>query len=110
MLAVNLIFVIIGSIYTNIVTRIDAKAKAAVHSRIINGNANQSSNNIVNTSITVNVNVDAELNRNHRSKFMFKRFAIVDRFFSCFSLSKNSSIITTDYLGSDSIEVIHGMR
>lgn len=36
--------------------------------------------------------------------------SFVDRFFSCFCIVKNSEIITTDALGTDSIEVIHGMR
>lgn len=36
--------------------------------------------------------------------------SLVDRFFSCFCIVKNSEIITTDSLGTDSIEVIHGMR
>lgn len=34
----------------------------------------------------------------------------IDRFFSCFSLTKNSAIITSNSLGGDSIEVIHGLR
>lgn len=107
-LAVNLIFVIIGSIYTSVVMRMDAKAKTVAHSRIINGTIANNNNNINNVSITVNVDGDA--NQHRPAKRVFKRLPIVDRFFSCFSLAKNSSIITTDYLGTESIEVIHGMR
>lgn len=36
--------------------------------------------------------------------------SFIERFFSCFCIVKNSEIITTDSLGTDSIEVIHGMR
>lgn len=111
-LAVNVMFVIIGSIYTSVVTGIDAKAKAAAHSRIVNSNANQNggSNHHNSASVTVNMDTDTNQSRPAPAKCAWKRYPIVDRFFSCFSLSKNSSIITTDYLGSDSIEVIHGMR
>lgn len=36
--------------------------------------------------------------------------SFVERFFSCFCVVKNSNIIMTESLGTDSIEVIHGMR
>lgn len=47
---------------------------------------------------------------NQQSEKLKKRSSIVDRFFACFCIVKNSTIITTDSLGTDSIEVIHGMR
>lgn len=34
----------------------------------------------------------------------------IERFFSCYCIVKNSEIITSESLGMDSIEVIHGIR
>lgn len=107
-LAINVALVIAGSIYTHKVSQIDAQAKAVAHAKIVNGNLNGGGATVT-AGVVVNVD-NAELTHHRPAKFMCKRLPIIDRFFSCFSMSKNSSIITTDYLGSDSIEVIHGMR
>lgn len=50
---------------------------------------------------------DSQLTKKQRHR---KKSPLIDRFFSSFSMAKNSAIITTKFLGSDSIEVIHGMR
>lgn len=66
----------------------------------------------MNVDMTTNtVAAVAEAERKHKiNKRINKRNMFIDRFFACYSISKNSSIITTNNLGSDSIEVIHGMR
>lgn len=106
----NLIFVIIGSIYTNLIS-----SKKQFSENPDFNNRIQGSNN--NTMKCPNNN--AVLNVEHATtptfnapadKMKTKSSSLLDRFFSCFCIVKNSSIITSDSLGTDSIEVIHGMR
>lgn len=100
--AINIIFVIIGSIYTNIKSRLYAakKRNSAVKCNGHTIEMNNKQNNVNNTGDTQHTR-----KTRHRPQTPF-----IDRFFSCFSMAKNSAIITTNSLGNDSIEVIHGMR
>lgn len=63
------------------------------------------------SNINAVLNVDnATIFTNQQAKKPKMVSSLVDRFFSCFCILKNSEIITTNSLGTDSIEVIHGMR
>lgn len=116
-LILNLCLILLASVYINFLPK---------YKNYNNKYRNQSttdptstSNNNVNANVIVNV-VDmatnsvaavAEAERKHKiNKRINKRNMFIDRFFDCYSISKNSSIITTNNLGTDSIEVIHGMR
>lgn len=111
MLAMNFIFVIGGSIYTSIASSMcnsNEKLSESKHKIISNGNNNSlkgSSNNAV-----LNVEHTSTTFTPQINQMKLKPNSLLDRFMSCFCMFKNSSIITTEYLGTDSIEVIHGMR
>lgn len=110
-LILNLVFVTVGSLYTNLAAKkvaIEVKKVSADLANKTTGNNhhnNSSSNNVK----CANINVDnaALFNQSNKAKIAT---SFLERFFSCFCVVKNSEIITTEYLGSDSIEVIHGMR
>lgn len=57
----------------------------------------------------INLSVDSAMFSQQSSKTKIAS-SFIERFLSCFCVVKNSEIITTESLGSDSIEVIHGMR
>lgn len=104
-LAVNFCLILASSVHTKCFARNSRTER----------NRNQSAADAANNNVTVNVDVTsaavAEAERKHKmNQRISRRNAFIDRFFGCFSVTKNSSIITTNYLGSDSIEVIHGMR
>lgn len=64
-------------------------------------NSNNNNNNNIN-----NIGAAGEL----RIKIKRHNRSFIYRLFTCFSISKNISIITSKSVGQDSIEVIHGMR
>lgn len=105
MLAVNFCLILASSVH----------AKFFGKNNRTERNRNQSIADVVNNNVTVNVDMTtsavAEAERKHKmNQRISRRNALIDRFFGCYSVTKNTSIITTNYLGSDSIEVIHGMR
>lgn len=109
-LILNLVFVTVGSLYTNLATKMGATAMKKVSADLTNKTGSNNSNSNNNNNIKcANINVDnaALFNQTNKTKIAT---SFLERFFSCFCVVKNSEIITTDYLGSDSIEVIHGMR
>lgn len=63
-----------------------------------------------NNNAVLNVEHSTTMYANQMTKKSLPRPSIIERFFQCYCVVKNSSIITTDSLGTDSIEVIHGMR
>lgn len=101
----NLIFVTLGSIYTNF-----SMVKINMSKVSTDLNKANSNHHIKCSNINAVLNVDsATIFNQHANKTKIAN-SFVDRFFSCFCIVKNSEIITTDALGTDSIEVIHGMR
>lgn len=128
-LILNFVFVTVGSLYVNLATKerammvikklsADLPSKTGGNSSSTdNNNSNSNSNNNTNNTTDNNkcshinavLNVDnaALFNQTNKSKIAI---SFLDRFFSCFCIVKNSEIITTESLGTDSIEVIHGMR
>lgn len=98
-LVLNLMFVIIGTFYTNHLND-EHTTKKSPNPYASKGHAIKYSNG----------DPVYHVEFNQQAEKIKKRSTFVDRFLSCFCLVKNSSIITTDALGSDSIEVIHGMR
>lgn len=81
-------------------------SKAAADLSNKNGNNNQ----IKCADINAVFNVDNAAMFNQQVNKTKTTTSFIDRFFSCFCIVKNSEIITTESLGTDSIEVIHGMR
>lgn len=110
-LVINFVLVIVGTTYFDYIK--DQRKKLPIKNFIdvigINNNAGDTvnNNNVINVEMMSAVDVDDKL-KGHKTPR--KRESFIDRFSACFSLSKNSEIITTTYLGTDSIEVIHGMR
>lgn len=105
-LVLNVIFVTVGSIYMNFSVKKFNLSKTAADLPNKNGNNNQIK--CPNINAVLNVDNTAMFNQQVSKTKMANSF--IDRFFSCFCIVKNSEIITTDSLGTDSIEVIHGMR
>lgn len=107
----NFIFVIGGSMYSSIVSSMrssDEKLPELKQKDIANDNNNSikcSNNNAV-----LNVEHTSTTFTSQTNQMKLKPNSLLDRFMSCFCIFKNSSIITTVHLGTDSIEVIHGMR
>lgn len=103
-LVLNVVFVTVGSIYTYFSTRKINLNKPSSDLHTKNGNHIKCAN------INAILNVDnATIFSQQTSKAKIAS-SFIERFFSCFCIVKNSEIITTDSLGTDSIEVIHGMR
>lgn len=102
-LVLNLVFVTIGSIYMNFSSPKTDFNKSVPDIKKTNNNQIKCSN------INAVLNVDNAMFNQQVNKTKRKN-SIVERFFSCFCVVKNSEIITTESLGTDSIEVIHGMR
>lgn len=73
-------------------------------------NKNGNNNQIKCPNINAVLNVDNATMFNQQVSKTNMANSFIDRFFSCFCIVKNSEIITTESLGTDSIEVIHGMR
>lgn len=106
-LVCNLILVIVGSIYTKKCARRQKEKCRSIEesTNVQRGNAANSHDNNNNSGAARMEQLNTiEPQKSPKSQL------IVDQFFYCFCLSKNSSIITTDRLGSNSIEVIHGIR
>lgn len=107
-LILNLVFVTVGSLYTNLAAKKIATEVKKGSADLANKTSGNNSTN--NTNIKcANINVDNAAVYNQTSKTKIAT-SFLERFFSCFCVVKNSEIITTESLGSDSIEVIHGMR
>ncbi|XP_055322373.1 nose resistant to fluoxetine protein 6-like isoform X2 [Sitodiplosis mosellana] len=102
----NVVFVTIGSIYMNFSVKEMKLSKAVADLPNKNGNNNQIK--CANINAVLNVDNASMFNQQVNKTKMSNSF--IDRFFSCFCIVKNSEIITTESLGTDSIEVIHGMR
>lgn len=67
-------------------------------------------NHIKCPNINAVLNVDNTAMFNHQTNKTKIASSFIERFLSCFCIVRNSEIITTESLGTDSIEVIHGMR
>lgn len=119
-MASNLILVIVGTIYTHTKANQHAAKKCNSHQMDVNTinnninciaeNENNNNNSIDNRAVHVDRPVRGTENSEKKLRVHQKHSSFVDRFFSCFCLSKNSAIITTNSLGTESIQVIHGMR
>lgn len=104
----NLVFVTVGSLYTNLATKKEVMEVKKVSVDLANKTiSNSSSSNNVKCA---NINLDNAALFNNQANKVKIATSFLERFFSCFCIVKNSEIITTESLGSDSIEVIHGMR
>lgn len=109
MLILNFCLILLSSVYTNFLTKHEKDHKQHRNQSSADTSNNNNANVMVNVDTSMSATEEAERKRKI-NKRINRRNLFIDRFFACFSLSKNSSIITTNNLGSDSIEVIHGMR
>lgn len=104
----NVVFVTIGSIYTNLALKKKANLTKKNTSPDL---TNKNNNHIKCPNINAVLNVDNATLFNQQANNKTKiASSLIERFFACFCVVKNSEIITTESLGTDSIEVIHGMR
>ncbi|XP_031618020.1 nose resistant to fluoxetine protein 6-like [Contarinia nasturtii] len=104
-LLLNLVLVTIGSIYMNL-----SLEKVIFNKPVADIDIKKANNNQIKcTNINAVLNVDSALFNQQTNKTK-RTNSIIERFLSCFCIVKNSEIITTESLGTDSIEVIHGMR
>lgn len=110
-LSMNFILVIGGSIYTSVVASMcNSNEKLSELKQKAIANLNNNSIKCSNNNDVLNVEHASLKFIPQTNQMKLKSNSLLDRFFSCFCIFKNSSIITTDSLGTDSIEVIHGMR
>lgn len=107
-LVLNVVFVTIGSIYTNFaVKKPNGLNKPSGDTQNKGNNNHQIKCHNVNAVLNVDNSIMYENKQTNKTKIAS---SFIERFFACFCVVKNSEIITTDSLGTDSIEVIHGMR